>query len=45
MMDGEIVWSAGKPTLVPESDKREAYKPSGPNEFAGVMNSGTDGSD
>lgn len=44
MMDGEIVWSAGKPTLVPESDKREAYKPSGPNEFAGVMNSGTDGS-
>lgn len=45
LMEGEIVWSAGKPTLVPESDKREAFRPTGPNEFAGVPNAGSDHSD
>lgn len=45
LMDGEIVWSVGKPTLVPESDKREAYTPTGPNEFAGVTDDGSSYSD
>lgn len=31
-----ITWPPGKPTLVSEDDKRDAYTPTGPGEFAGV---------
>lgn len=38
LMDGEITWPPGKPTLTTADDKRAAYSPSGPGEFAGVSN-------
>lgn len=38
LMDGEITWPPGKPTLATSDDKRAAYSPSGPGEFAGVGN-------
>lgn len=38
LMDGEITWPPGKPTLTTADDKRAAYTPSGPSEFAGVGN-------
>lgn len=38
LMGGLISYTPGKPTLVPESDKREPYQAVGPNEFAGVSN-------
>ena len=36
IMGDLITWPPGKPTLVGADDKREAYAPVGPNEFAGV---------
>lgn len=36
LMDGEITWPPGKPTLTTMDDKRAAYSPVGPGEFAGV---------
>lgn len=36
LMDGEITWPPGKPTLTTMDDKRAAYNPVGPGEFAGV---------
>ena len=36
LMDGEIIWPPGKPTLTTAGDKRAAYNPIGPSEFAGV---------
>lgn len=36
LMGPLIAWKAGSPTLVTESDKREAFVPNGPGEFAGV---------
>lgn len=38
LMDGEITWPPGKPTLAFANDKRAAYTPVGPSEFAGVGN-------
>ena len=38
LMDGEITWPPGKPTLASANDKRAAYTPVGPSEFAGVGN-------
>ena len=36
LMGDNITWPPGKPTLVTADDKRAAYNPSGPGEFAGV---------
>lgn len=36
LMEGQIEWPPGKPTLVTEDDKRDPYRPTGPHEFAGV---------
>ena len=36
LMGDLITWPPGKPTLVSEDDKRDAYTPTGPGEFAGV---------
>lgn len=36
LMEGEITWPPGKPTLTTMDDKRAAYNPVGPGEFAGV---------
>ena len=36
IMGDLITWPPGKPTLVTEDDKRAAYTPVGPGEFAGV---------
>lgn len=36
LMGDLITWPPGKPTLVTQDDKRDAYTPVGPNEFAGV---------
>ena len=36
IMEGQIEWPPGKPTLVTEDDKRDPYRPTGPHEFAGV---------
>ena len=36
IMGDLITWPPGKPTLVGADDKRDAYTPVGPNEFAGV---------
>lgn len=38
LLSDEVVWSKGKPTLAPASDKRAAISPVGPSEFAGVGN-------
>lgn len=38
LMASEIMWPPGKPTLTTSDDKREAYSPVGPGEFAGVSN-------
>ena len=36
IMGDLITWPPGKPTLVGADDKRDAYTPVGPNEFAGM---------
>lgn len=36
LMEGQIEWPPGKPTLVTLDDKRDPYTPVGPHEFAGV---------
>lgn len=36
LMEGQIEWPSGKPTLVTLDDKRDPYTPVGPHEFAGV---------
>ena len=38
LMEDNITWPPGKPTLVTLDDKREAYSVTGPGEFAGVGN-------
>ena len=38
LMEDNITWPPGKPTLVTLDDKREAYSATGPGEFAGVGN-------
>ena len=38
LMEDNITWPPGKPTLVTLDDKRDAYAPTGPGEFAGVGN-------
>lgn len=38
LMEDNIMWPPGKPTLVTFDDKRDAYSPTGPSEFAGVGN-------
>lgn len=38
LMEGEIMWPPGKPTLTTSDDKREAYSPVGPGEFSGALN-------
>lgn len=38
LMGDNITWPPGKPTLATADDKRAAYCPSGPGEFAGVAN-------
>ena len=38
LMEDNITWPPGKPTLVTLDDKRDAYSPTGPDEFAGVGN-------
>ena len=38
LMEDNIPWPPGKPTLVTLDDKREAYSATGPGEFAGVGN-------
>lgn len=38
LMEDNITWPPGKPTLVTFDDKRDAYSPTGPSEFAGVGN-------
>lgn len=38
LMGELIVWPQGKPTLVPEDDKRPDYNVSGPEQFEGVGN-------
>lgn len=38
LMEDNITWPPGKPTLVTLDDKRDAYSPTGPGEFAGVGN-------
>jgi len=38
LMGDNITWPPGKPTLAAADDKRAAYNPSGPGEFAGIAN-------
>lgn len=40
IMADNITWPRGKPTLVTQDDRREAYTTTGPGEFAGVVESG-----
>lgn len=37
IMGDNITWPRGKPTLVTQDDKRDPYSPTGPGEFAGVV--------
>lgn len=38
LMGDNIIWPPGKPTLATADDKRAAFCPSGPGEFAGIGN-------
>ena len=38
LMSDNIIWPPGKPTLATADDKRAAFCPSGPGEFAGIGN-------